>query len=51
MCLRDRVSDPKSTREATTLKLDAYQQTMIQNVAKAAHEKGNKVAVVLNRCV
>ena len=42
------VSDPKSTREATTLKLDAYQQTMIQNVAKAAHEKGNKVAVVLN---
>ena len=42
------VSDPKDTREETTLKLDDYQQNMILDVAKAAHENGNKVAVVLN---
>lgn len=42
------VSDPKDTREETTLKLPAQQQQMILDVAQAAHEAGNKVAVVLN---
>ncbi len=42
------VKDPASTREATTLKLNSGQQDMINNVAKAAHRAGNKVAVVLN---
>ncbi len=42
------VSDPADTREETTLKLDDYQQNMILDVARAAHAKGNKVAVVLN---
>ena len=35
-------------REDCTLKLDDDQQEMILKVAKAAHAKGNKVAVVLN---
>lgn len=42
------VSDPANTREETTLKLDDYQQQMILDVAKAAHKKNHKVAVVLN---
>ena len=42
------VSDPKDTREETTLKLPQDQQQMILDVAKAAHEAGNKVALVLN---
>ncbi len=42
------VKDPASTREATTLKLSSDQQNMINSVARAAHNAGNKVAVVLN---
>lgn len=42
------VSDPVDTREETTLKLDDAQQEMILDVVRAAHEEGNKVAVVLN---
>ncbi len=42
------VSDPKDTREETTLKLPAEQQQMILDVANAAHSAGNKVVVVLN---
>lgn len=42
------VSDPADTREETTLKLSDDQQKMILDVAKAAHQAGNKVAVVLN---
>ena len=42
------VSDPADTREETTLKLSDDQQNMILDVAKAAHQAGNKVAVVLN---
>ena len=37
-----------STLESTTLKLSDDQQTMILDVAEAAHSNGNKVVVVLN---
>ncbi len=43
------VSDPKGDdRTAVTLKLNDYQQKMIQDVAKAAHDAGNRAVVVLN---
>lgn len=43
------VSDPKGDdRTAVTLKLDSAQETMINDVAKAAHDAGNKAVVVLN---
>ncbi len=37
-----------STREETSLKLDSAQQSMINDLAKAAHDNGNKAVVVLN---
>ena len=43
------VSDPKGDdRTAVTLKLDSAQEKMINDVAKAAHDAGNKAVVVLN---
>jgi len=42
------VSDPGATIEETSLKLDAAQEKMILDLAKAAHRAGNKVVVVLN---
>lgn len=43
------VSDPKGNdRTAVTLKLDSAQEKMIKDVAKAAHDAGNKAVVVLN---
>lgn len=43
------VSDPKGDdRTAVSLKLDSAQEKMIKDVAKAAHDAGNKAVVVLN---
>ncbi|MBR2257526.1 MAG: glycoside hydrolase family 3 C-terminal domain-containing protein [Blautia sp.] len=43
-----KVSDPGMEQSQTSLKLDESQEKMILSVAEAAHEAGNKVAVVLN---